>query len=152
MSERDLFSQARLQMTFPAAAAKTADANGLTVDRRGFSNALLAISHETHDNGTTDEFFGLYLQHSDDDSSWADITLAQTQYALNDSALTVAGLVYGGTAAFGALAARADVMKRVNLAGLKRYVRLRADIGGTTPSDLFTAAFVLNGKYKASVN
>ena len=116
-------------LVLAAAARRTSnlDSTGIDVlDYEGVALIVLNASAGTGTNPTLD----VKLQHSDDDSTYADVTDgAFTQ--VTDAAET----------------AGVQVMK-VNVSDLKQYLRIVGTVGGTTPSFDYGVEFV--GIKKAS--
>lgn len=105
-------------------AVRTADANGTGVDTRGYRDGMVVISAGAIDLASTDETYSFKVQHSDDNSTFTDISGATN---------TVTA---------------ANQVKEIRLADLnvtiKRYVRVVLDVEGTTPS-IAGAAYVVLG-------
>ena len=116
-------------LVLAAAAQRTSTLTGTGIDVLDYEGVTLAVLNASAGTGTTPTL-DVKLQHSDDDSTYADITGgAFTQ--VTDVA---------GTAGIQVL--------KVNVSDLKRYVRVIGTIAGTTPSFEFGVEFV--GIKKAS--
>ena len=112
-----------------AAARRTANLDGTGIDVLDYEGVALIVLNASAGTGTNPTL-DVKLQHSDDDSTYADVTDgAFTQ--VTDEAET-AGI---------------QVMK-VNVSDLKQYLRVIGTVGGTTPSFDYGVEFV--GIKKAS--
>jgi hypothetical protein len=114
-------------------AVRTASANGTGVDTKGYNSAMAVINAGDIDLTTTDETYAFKIQDSADNSSFADVTGLTT-----------------------AVTADNDV-KLIRIAGLatptiRRYVRVVATLGGTTPSWPGSALILLGNAYTEPVN
>ena len=116
-------------LVLAAAARRTSTLTGTGIDVLDYEGVALAVLNASEGTGTTPTL-DVKLQHSDDDSTYADVTSgAFTQVT------DVAGT------------AGVQILK-VNVSDLKRYVRVIGTIAGTTPSFDFGVEFV--GIKKAS--
>ncbi len=116
-------------LVLAAAARRTTTLTGTGIDVLHYEGVALAVLNASAGTGTTPTL-DVKLQHSDDNSTYADVTGgAFTQ--VTDVA---------GTAGV--------QVKRVNVSDLKRYVRAIGTIAGTTPSFDFGVEFI--GIKKAS--
>jgi len=116
-------------LVLAAAARRTSTLTGTGIDVLHYEGVGLVVLNASAGTGTTPTL-DVKLQHSDDDSTYADVT--------------------GGTFAQvtdGAGTAGVQVLK-VNVSDLKRYLRVIGTIAGTTPSFDFGVEFV--GIKKAS--
>lgn len=111
------------------AAQRTTTLTGTGIDVLDYEGVALAVLNASAGTGTTPTL-DVKLQHSDDDSTYADVT---------GGAFTQVTDVAG--------TAGVQVMK-VNVSDLKRYVRVIGTIAGTTPSFEFGVEFI--GIKKAS--
>jgi len=111
------------------AAQRTSTLTGTGIDVLDYEGVALAVLNASAGTGTTPTL-DVKLQHSDDDSTYADVT-GGTFTQVTDAAET----------------AGVQVLK-VNVSELKRYVRVIGTIAGTTPSFEFGIEFV--GIKKAS--
>ncbi len=115
--------------------SRTASANGLGVDCRGYERALVIFHLGAHDRTTGDETITFKVQESSDDGSvdtYADITGATTGALGNVTPNANSGNVY---------------LIEVNLAKRERYLRGATVAAGTTPIDLCSATILLfNGR------
>lgn len=113
-------------------ATRTASANGTGVDTKGYNSAMAVINAGDIDTASTDETYAFKIQDSADNSTFADVTgLTTTVTADND-------------------------VKLIRIAGLglniRRYVRVVATLGGTTPSWPGSALILLGNAYTEPVN
>ena len=109
-------------------AVRTASANGTGVDTMGYNTAVAVINAGDIDTASTDETYAFKVQDSADNSSFADVAgLTTTITADND-------------------------VKKIAINGLgtsiRRYVRVVATLGGTTPSWPGSAVIVLGNGFK----
>ena len=116
-------------LVLAAAARRTSTLTGTGIDVLDYEGVALAVLNASAGTGTTPTL-DVKLQHSDDDSTYADVT-GGTFTQVTDAAET----------------AGVQVLK-VNVSDLKRYVRVIGTIAGTTPSFEFGVEFV--GIKKAS--
>lgn len=128
-----VFDNIKVTPSLAVAAARTADANGTAVDTKGYTNGMLVVDGTDIDLANADETYAVKVQESDDGSTgWTDVSGATTS-------ITADGQV-----------------KEIRLAELnvttKRYLRAVLDVGGTTPSFLGAAYFVLGGKASGPVD
>jgi hypothetical protein len=116
-------------LVLAAAGRRTSTLTGTGIDVLAYEGVALVVLNASAGTGTNPTL-DVKLQHSDDDSTYADVTGgAFTQ--VTDGA---------GTAGV--------QVKRINVSDLKRYVRVIGTIAGTTPSFDFAVEFV--GIKKAS--
>ena len=116
-------------LVLAAAARRTSTLTGTGIDALHYEGVALVVLNASAGTGTTPTL-DVKLQHSDDNSTFADVTGAAFTQVTSD----------GGTAG-------AQVMK-VNVSDLKRYLRVIGTIAGTTPSFDFGVEFL--GIKKAS--
>ena len=116
-------------LVLAAAAQRTSTLTGTGIDVLDYEGVTLAVLNASAGTGTTPTL-DVKLQHSDDDSTYADITGGAFAQVTD-----VAGT------------AGVQVLK-ANVSDLKRYVRVIGTIAGTTPSFEFGVEFV--GIKKAS--
>ena len=116
-------------LVLAAAARRTSTLTGTGIDVLDYEGVALAVLNASEGTGTTPTL-DVKLQHSDDDSTYADVTSGAFAQVTD-----VAGT------------AGVQVLK-VNVSDLKRYVRVIGTIAGTTPSFDFGVEFV--GIKKAS--
>jgi hypothetical protein len=115
-------------------AVRTASANGVAVDTQGFGSGALAVSAGATDFGSGDETYVFNVEESADGSTgWAAIPNA----TVSITAASTTGL---------------GRLEGLNTGDRKRYVRLAAVIGGTTPSCACSATFALGRAYNDPVN
>lgn len=112
-----------------AAARRTSTLTGTAIDVLEYEGVALVLLNTAAGTGTTPTL-DVKLQHSDDNSTFSDVTSGAFSQITD-----VAGT------------AGVKVMK-VNVSDLKRYVRVLGTIAGTTPSFDFGVEFV--GIKKAS--
>ena len=116
-------------LVLAAAARRTSTLTGTGIDVLDYEGVALAVLNASEGTGTTPTL-DVKLQHSDDDSTYADVTSGAFAQVTD-----VAGT------------AGVQILK-VNVSDLKRYVRVIGTIAGTTPSFDFGVEFV--GIKKAS--
>lgn len=109
-------------------ATRTASANGTGVDTMGYNTAVAIINAGDIDLANADETYAFKVQDSADNSSFADVSgLTTTVTADND-------------------------VKKIAINGLgtsiRRYVRVVATLGGTTPSWPGSAVIVLGNGFR----
>lgn len=108
-------------------ATRTADANGSAVDALNYNSAKAVIVAGDIDLASTDETYAFKVQHSADNSTWADISGATGSITADNTSLEIA--INGiGTS-------------------VDRYLRVVLDVGGTTPSIPCSAVFELGRAY-----
>lgn len=113
------------QTTILAAVAAITTTAGLTaVDLRDYEGDVDILLHHAAATGTTPSI-AFKLQHSDDNSTFSDVT---------GGAFTAVTNAAGGLQ-----------RKEIRADGLKRYVRLHATVSGTTPS-VYAGAVVIGSK------
>jgi hypothetical protein len=118
--------------------SRTADANGLGVDCRGFEKALVICHLGAHDRTTGDETIEFKVEESVDNSTWVAVSGATTGVLGDVTPNATSGNVY---------------LINVNLQKRSRYLRVVADVSGTTPIDLCSAQILLfNGRGSALVS
>ena len=105
------------------AASRTSTLTGTRIDVLEYEGVALVLLNASAGTGTTPTL-DVKLQHSDDDSTYEDIT-SGTFSQVTDAAET----------------AGVKVMK-LNVSDLKRYLRIVGTIAGTTPSFDFGVEFV----------
>ena len=118
-----------LGLVLVPATSYDATVEGTGIDVLDYEGVALAVLNASAGTGTTPTL-DVKLQHSDDDSTYTDVT-GGTFTQVTDVA---------GTAGVQVL--------KVNVSDLKRYVRVVGTIAGTTPSFDFGAEFI--GIKKAS--
>jgi hypothetical protein len=116
-------------LVLAAAARRTSTLTGTGIDALHYEGVTLVVLNASAGTGTTPTL-DVKLQHSDDNSTFADVTGAAFTQVTSDA----------GTAGV-------QVM-RVNVSDLRRYLRVIGTIAGTTPSFDFGVEFV--GIKKAS--
>jgi hypothetical protein len=118
-----------LGLVLAAAARRTTTLTGTGIDVLHYEGVALAVLNASAGTGTTPTL-DVKLQHSDDNSTFADVTggaFTQVTDAAESAGIQV---------------------KRINVSDLKRYVRVIGTIAGTTPSFDYGVEFV--GIKKAS--
>lgn len=118
-----------LGLVLAAAARRTSTLTGTGIDVLHYEGVALAVLNASAGTGTNPTL-DVKLQHSDDNSTFADVTGATFTQVTNDAG-----------------SAGVQVM-RINVSDLKRYLRVIGTIGGTTPSFDYGVDFV--GIKKAS--
>jgi hypothetical protein len=108
--------------------SRTADANGLGVDCRGYERALIVAHLGAHDRTTGDETIAFKVQESADNSSFSDVAGATTGALGDVTPNATSGNVY---------------LINVDLSKRSRYLRVVADVSGTSPIDLCSATILL---------
>lgn len=104
-----------------APAARTASANGTSVDLQGYDGDVLAVLDSAAGTGTSPTM-DVKVQDSADNSAFADVTGLTFTQVINAVSLQTL---------------------RIDSRSVRRYIRLVATIGGTTPS--FTAVGLIVG-------
>lgn len=118
-----------LGLVLAAAARRTSTLTGTGIDVLHYEGVALAVLNASAGTGTNPTL-DVKLQHSDDNSTYADVTGATFTQVTNDAG-----------------SAGVQVM-RINVSDLKRYLRVIGTIGGTSPSFDYGVDFV--GIKKAS--
>lgn len=120
------------------AAARTADTNGTGIDLQGFESATV-IAMVGAEGITLDgsNYIEMVLQHSDDDSTYTDVTSSTD-------------VVDGSVSAAGVFAtfddnAEAPAVATIGYVGGKRYIRVQDERTGTHGTATPTAAIVIKG-------
>jgi hypothetical protein len=114
------------KFTLIPSAAITADGNGTGVDLLAYEGDICIIMNSAAGTGNPDNTLDVKIQHSDDNSSFSDVT----------------------SGAFTQVTTAASVQKMVlNSDSLKRYIRAVKDVGGTTPSFIAGIVGVAVKKY-----
>ena len=120
-----------------AAAARNSDATSAAIDLQGYDSAVIQIDIGvggiTFDATNKIEF---KVTHSDDDSTYTDVTTAD-----------MVGVTVSGTGIVRALVAAhaAGAVYNYGYKGDKRYLKIQADFSGTHGSATPCAASVLRG-------
>ena len=136
--EKDAFPLASL-----AAATRTADADGATVDLQGYNGALIigVMGAEGVTLSGTDKI-ELELEESADDSTWTDVADAD-----------LLGYVDGtndGCFAVADADAEIPAIFKASYVGTKRYVRVVVNFSGTHGTGTPIAAFVIGGHKRST--
>jgi hypothetical protein len=109
-------------------AVRTASANGTGVDTMGYNTAVAVINAGDIDLASTDETYAFKVQDSADNSTFADVTGLTTTITADNE------------------------VKKIAINGLgtsiRRYVRVVATLGGTTPSWPGSAVIVLGNGFR----
>ena len=116
-------------LVLAAAARRTSTLTGTGIDVLAYEGVALVVLNASAGTGTTPTL-DVKLQHSDDNSTYADVT---------GGAFTQVTDVAGSAGV---------QVKKINVSDLKRYVRAIGTIAGTTPSFDFGVEFI--GIKKAS--
>jgi len=116
-------------LVLAAAARRTSTLTGTGIDVLAYEGVALVVLNASAGTGTTPTL-DVKLQHSDDNSTYADVT---------GGAFTQVTDVAGSAGV---------QVKKINVSDLKRYVRVIGTIAGTTPSFDFGVEFI--GIKKAS--
>lgn len=104
-------------------ATRTSSTNGTAVDAMGYNSAKAVICAGDIDLASTDETYAFKVQHSADNSTWADVSGATGSVTADNDVVEIA--VNGiGTS-------------------VNRYLRIVLTAGGTTPSIPCSAVFEL---------
>jgi hypothetical protein len=106
------------------------------VDCRGFEEALVIAHLGAHDRTTGDETVAFKLEESSDNSTWSAVTDGTTGAIGDVTPNVTSGNVY---------------LINVNLAKRLRYLRVVADVSGTSPIDLCSAVILLFNPRNAGV-
>lgn len=134
---RDLYHNFTTKVAIPAA-TYTDDNTPAAVDLLGYDSALINISVGVGGiTFTTDNKIEFKLTHSDDDSTYTAVALADV---IGPTSVGTGGIIKSLTAAHAA----ADVTK-VGYKGGKRYLKLTADFAGTHGTGTPLSATVLCG-------
>lgn len=130
---RDAYNNLLVKNTLTPA-ARTASANGTTVDRAEdssmFQDALVVITVGTVTDGT----HTFEVQHSDDNSSWAAVADADLQGA--EPAVT---------------SSTDETVYEIGYKGVKRYLRAATTVASATTGGLYGAQVVLSNPRVAPV-
>lgn len=111
--------------------SRTASANGLGVDTRGYQHATFIFHLGAHDRTTGDETIEFQVSESDDNSTFTDIAGATTGALAAVVPNATSGNVY---------VISVDLSKATR----KRYLRAETVAAGSTPIDLCSATVVLS--------
>lgn len=118
-------------------AVRTADANGATVDLKGFEAATVVIHCGAEgDTLSSTVFIEFKVQHSDNGSDWAAVAQAD---------IVGATVATGGVIAKLADNADAPAVIKAGYIGGKRYIRVVDDRTGTHTNGTPTQAVVVRG-------
>lgn len=113
-------------------ATRTASANGTGVDTLGYNEGVAVILAGDIDLANADETYAFKVQESDDNSSFSDVSGATTTVTADND------------------------VKLIRLTDLntskKRYLRVVATLGGTTPSWPGSAVILLGSPTSGPVN
>ena len=129
-----------------SAAVLTGDANGASIDAFGYETvAFTAIVGASGDTLSCSVKVELEVEHSDDNSTWADCANADIKTAVTGT----------NTGTFAVIddAAEDDAIYSVQYIGGKRYVRIVANLTGTHPNGIpIGAVAVLSGARELPVS
>lgn len=120
---KDLVSHLKIVQSL-APAARTASANGATVDRRGFNSCVFKIEAGAYTDGTHTP----KAQESDNGSDWTDVAAAD----LSGSFTAIAG------------SGQQNAIYTVGYKGTRRYVRPVITAAGTSSGAVTSAAVILS--------
>jgi len=113
-------------------AVRTASANGTGVDTKGYNSAMAVINAGDIDLVSTDETYAFKVQDSADNSTFADVSGLTTTVTADDQVKVI----------------RIDGLGTT----IRRYVRVVATLGGTTPSWPGSAVILLGRAFQEPVN
>jgi len=119
-------------------AVVTADANGTTVDLQGFNSAMVVVNTGAEgDTLSSSVKFDFILQHSDDDSTWTDVTSSTD---VTEGSVDSSGI-------FLTLDANAETPQcsQIGYIGGKRYIRCKIDATGTHSTGTAMGVTVVKG-------
>ena len=117
---------------------RTSDANGATVDRKGFEHVEVIWTFGAEgDTLAANLYMELELEHSDDDSTWADC--ADTDI-IGESTETTTNT--GTCALLNAVGDAAGIIYRCAYTGTKRYIRPVYNVTGSHSSGTSSACIV----------
>jgi hypothetical protein len=122
MSQRDLYHNTAATLSLSPAARVTGTANGTAADLRGFGSAVASVSFGAYTDGTHTP----KLQHSDDNTTFADVGATELQGAF--------AAVSGATGA--------NKVQSVGYVGSKRYLRVVITTAGATTGALSGAILI----------
>ncbi|EGX60097.1 hypothetical protein SZN_09251 [Streptomyces zinciresistens K42] len=122
---RDAYSNVTVRPSLPIA-ARTAAANGASVDRYAAGAAYQDAMIVVHTGAITDGTHAIDVQDSDDNSSWASVPAAQLQGAEPSIGSTDDDKVYV-----------------IGYKGAKRYLRVAVTPSGTTSGGVYGASVML---------
>ena len=123
-ARRDLDKEVAVALTL-VPAARNATGTGTTVDLSGYTKAMAVVSFGVVTDGTHTP----KMQHSDDDSTWADTAAAD-----RSGSFSAATSSSGGSA-----------VQEVGYLGSKRYVRVVITMAGATTGALCSASIIRAG-------
>jgi hypothetical protein len=115
--------------------AVTTATNGTGFDRTGYGSCVLSVSAGAATGAPTSWTLDAKLQHSSDNSAWADVPAGVASAAITQ-------MTSGNSNA------NSTFKKSINLNGVKQYVRVVLTpgfVGGTSPTLLAAATVVLGG-------
>ena len=121
----DLYSNISVAQSL-APAARTASANGSSVDLAGFHGAMVVVATGTITDGT----HAIEVQESDDGSTWSAVADSDLQ-GTEPSALA------------------SNTVYRIGYLGTKRYLRVVATVSGATTGGVYGAWIVRGHPRKA---
>ena len=114
-----------------AIAARTTALNGIGVDCRGYTRALVIFNVAAHDRTTGDETLDVKIQESQDDGSvdtYADVTSAAFAQIAGQTITATKGLTF---------------LMDIDLTQRERWLRAVGTPAGTTPVDTYTVTILL---------
>lgn len=119
-------------------AVVTADANGTTVDLQGFNSAMVVVNTGAEgDTLSSSVKFEFILQHSDDDSTWTDVTSSTD---VTEGSVDSSGI-------FLTLDANSETPQcsQIGYIGNKRYIRCKIDATGSHSNGTPMGVVVVKG-------
>jgi len=119
-------------------AVVTADANGTTVDLQGFNSAMVVVNTGAEgDTLSSSVKFEFILQHSDDDSTWTDVTSSTdvTEGSVDSSGIFLTLDANGET----------PQISQIGYIGGKRYIRCKIDATGSHSNGTPMGVVVVKG-------
>ncbi len=127
MATVDFYNNLANAVTTLAPAARTAGANGSTVDLQGYEGVLIQAVVGTITDGT----HSLTVQESDDGTTWSNVAAANLQGSFANLAT--------------------DTNQKVGYLGTKRYIRVDAAVSGATTGGIYAVIVVRGAPRKAPV-
>lgn len=112
-------------------ATRTADADGDSVDTKGYRDGMVLIQAGDIDLADGNETYAFHVEESDDDSKWSDVTGATGEVTADNDTVVIR-------------------LAELNVAR-KRYVRVVLDVAGTSPSIPCSAHVLLGEGYDGAV-
>ncbi len=137
---RDMYSEETIESLI-AAAVKTGDTNGASLDLKGYESATIVVSIGITDT-TIDgsNMFEFELEESDDDSSFTDVAAADTIGEVSGTNTGCFGVVDTST--------EGSSVHTVHYIGSKQYVRPVINVTGTMDAGAPISAVGIKRGYK----